>query len=188
MRCEIGQTGLVLFPEGLTEQYAVANWTAAGMPMNRQAATKAPPTAAEAGQVNGATTVAKTGTSERDQVKAELTALGITFKPQTRIDTLKTLLENATGGNVQDKADITHMKDVREAAAPVDDGIFDTTPAAPPAVEYKAEDVKNALLELSKTKGLEKAKTLLNTFDGAESVSKLDPKHYAACVEAAKKG
>lgn len=195
MRCEITDKGMEFFPANETEAYAFGQWRAAGASLFGIADSE--PLAAEtsvAPIVKAEKVEAEKPKSKRELIIDRLHALGIDeFKPQTRTSTLKTMLENAEGGNGQDKAAVDAMKSENGKAATVedvDDLFAEDEPEAveePKAeVEPTKEDVAAALKALATAKGVEAAKAMLGKA-GAKNVSALDPKHYKAIIAAAKK-
>lgn len=195
MRAEIIKTGeLVLYPEAGTETFAYDHWVKAGgkvQGVGRQspAIANAPikttmekPTPVK--RVDGAE-------SERDQIKAKLTALGLEFAPQTRTPTLKQMLANATGASdtPEEKAAIADLKKQNgngKAAQPADDPAADDlfNPGTP---SYTIAQVREALMAFAGKHGNPKTKALLTKY-GAKNISGLDAKNYTAIMADASKG
>ena len=202
MKCEIDNNGVLqLFPVGGTEEFAISNWRVGGSKVVGTTAV-APVTTATLGAplTNGAATKVLTPSQqERKNVMAQLTALNIIdYPPATRTTTLKTMLENATGGNAQDKADLAQVAATSgtaqpaganmataalATAAPVADplSLEAHAVAAPVAVAPTATDVKTALMALGDVKGLEVSKQLLRDC-GSENITALDPAMYSTVI------
>lgn len=192
MQCEIINGELQVKPQPGTEAYAVKKWEEEG---HKIAGVKiAASAAATTNDGKAGATVndppASAEDAEREQIKAELTRLGVKFKPQTRTPTLRVMLENATGGNEQDKADIERMKASNgkpaEAATEAEDDMFALPGDNAPAKAYTVEDIRDTLMKVAadKTKGAPVARELLKKF-GAKNISEVKESDYAELMKAA---
>lgn len=126
---------------------------------------------------------------DREAIKKELTARGITFKTGAKTETLQKLLEGAN------KVDEPGNPFAETAAPAAEASPFDEKPAegsgsssapiggTPTATKEQARD---HLVALSGLKGKDEALSVLKTLGKADKMSDVDPSRYGLIVDACK--
>lgn len=159
-------------------------------PAERMTATGVAGLVADAKVVNEA---AKT-VLDREAIKKELTARGITFKTGAKTDTLQKLLDGANKVGLG-KVDEPGNPFAETAAPAAEAGPFDEKPAegsgsastsiggTPTATKEQARD---HLVALSGLKGKDEALSVLKTLGKADKMSDVDPTRYGLIVDACK--
>ena len=131
---------------------------------------------------------------DREAIKKELTARGITFKTGAKTDTLQKLLDGANKVGLG-KVDEPGNPFAETAAPAAEAGPFDEKPAegsgsastsiggTPTATKEQARD---HLVALSGLKGKDEALSVLKTLGKADKMSDVDPTRYGLIVDACK--
>lgn len=131
---------------------------------------------------------------DREAIKKELTARGITFKTGAKTETLQKLLDGANKVGLG-KVDEPGNPFAETAAPAAEAGPFDEKPAegsgpastsiggTPTATKEQARD---HLVALSGLKGKDEALSVLKTLGKADKMSDVDPSRYGLIVDACK--